>query len=90
LSFVDKDADVGSGGGVFHRFDKRRFAMSCRHVGDENSVVDVEQNKSQQAPRPNDESNWRDLARNVSTCQIIDHTEVIGLYLPQYIVEGQL
>ncbi len=44
--------------------------MSCRHVGDENSVVDVEQNKSQQAPRPNDESNWRDLARNVSTCQI--------------------
>ncbi len=70
LSFIGNDADVGIKGSVIDGVDERRFAVSCRHVGDENSVVDVEQHKSQQAPRPDDKSNWRDLARNVSTCQM--------------------
>ncbi len=68
LAFDDNDVDVGISGDVLDGIDKRWLAMSCRHIGDENSVVDVEQHKSQQAPRSNDKTNWCDLARNVSTC----------------------
>jgi hypothetical protein len=71
LAFDDNDVDVGISGDVLDGIDERRLAVSCRHVGDENSVVDVKQHKSQQAPRANDKSNGRNLARNVSTCQII-------------------
>jgi hypothetical protein len=42
LAFDDNDVDVGISGDVLDGVDERRLAVSCRHVGDENSVVNVE------------------------------------------------
>jgi hypothetical protein len=36
--------------------------MNGHHVGDENSVVDVDQHKGHQAPGPDHQSNEGDLA----------------------------
>jgi hypothetical protein len=43
--------------------------MRCRHVRDEDSVVSVDEDQSQQTPSSNDNSKGCDLTRNVTTCQ---------------------
>ena len=69
LAFSNSQADVGIGYDVVDGFDKRRSLVSWRDVRDENSVVDVDEDQSEQTPRPNHKSNKCRFARNVTTCR---------------------
>ncbi len=62
LTLIDDKADVWVERDVQFGAGNWRSAMNGHHVGDEDSIVDVDQHKGHQAPGPDHQPNGGDLA----------------------------